>query len=167
MALPVLVQYNIPRYIIGKPGKQNRACTGEIRITPGIAEPFEFIVANSDGVPINLTDFTLRLVFWFPQNQYELLPANLGNNIILAKDLIVEDPYTGTAGALLTDQETLVIGSGGRGNVRWSIYFIDTNEPNNTFAAQITSQGERYGICHLDRSEVPNAETIKGVTLSR
>jgi hypothetical protein len=165
MSLPILVQYNIPRYVIGKPGKQNHACTGEMTIMPGLAVPFEFIYSNNDGVPINLTDFTLRLVFWFPQQNYELLPANLNTNVVLVKDLIIEDPYTGTAGVLLDDQETLTIGAGGRGSLRWSIYMIDTLS-GNTFGTQITAIGGLYGICHIERTDMPNAETIKGSTVS-
>src|SRR3954466_5818374 len=143
MPLPILVQYNIPRYIIGKPGKQNRACTGEMSITPGLAAPFEFIYANTDGVPINLAGFTLRLVFWFQQKDYDLLPANLDNGIVMAVDLLVEDPYAGTCGLLLTDQQTLALSALGRSSLRWSIYMIDSIS-GNTFATQITSQGEPY-----------------------
>jgi hypothetical protein len=167
MPLPILVQYNIPRYIVGKPGKQNHACTGEMMITPGICEVFEFVYSNNDGVPINLADFTLRLVFWFPANQYELLPANMSGNIVFAKDLIVEEPYAAKAGVLLTDQETLQIGVLGHSSLRWSIYMIDNlTDPPNTFATQITSQGDRYGICRLDCSHIPNAQTIMAVTVS-
>lgn len=165
MRTPILVQYNIPRYIIAKPGKQNHACTGEMTISPGLTHVFEFIYSNNDGVPINLTGFTLRLFFWFGQSQYEVLPANLNTNIVLAKDLVVDEPYSGRGGVLMTDQETLVLGGTGRGMLRWSIYMIDT-ETGNTFPTQITSAGSLYGICHLNPAELPNAETIKGVTVS-
>src|SRR4051812_4061819 len=108
------VQFNVPRFVIASPGKQNRACTGEMRVTPGIANPFEFQYVNTDGVAINLTGFTLRAVFWFPQNQYESLASNLQSNIILAKDLYVDGPYAGKATLLLTDQETLSLARPGR-----------------------------------------------------
>lgn len=157
-------QYNIPRYIVSKPGKQNRACTGEMHISPGITEPFEFQYSNMDGVPINLTGFMLRIVFWFPQTEYESLSSNFNSNIILAKDATIEDPYSGTATILLTDQETLVIGQGGRSTIRWSIYMISPD--GDVFPTQITSNGARYGACYIDRSDLPNAETIKGISLS-
>lgn len=162
----ISVQYNIPRFVIASPGKQNRACSGEMRITPGIANPFEFQYVNTDGVAINLTGFTLRLVFWFPQNQYESLAFNLQNNIILAKDLYVDDPYAGKATALLTDQETLDLARCGRSSIRWSLYLID-QDSGNTFTAQITSNGDPWGLAHLYQSDIPNAETVKHVTVSR
>lgn len=165
MPIPILVQYNIPRYFIGKPGRQNRVCTGSMSIIPGLTQPFEFIYVNTDGVPINLTGFTLRLVFWFPQTEYELLPANMGGNIVLAKDLTVSDPYLGTAGVLLSDQETLQLNTLGRPTLRWSIYMIDS-ETTNTFATQITAEGDPWGLCYINHSDVPIADVIKGVSLS-
>jgi hypothetical protein len=165
MPTQILAQYNIPRFVVGQPGKQNRTCTGEMTITPGLTHPFEFVYSNSDGVPLNLSGFKMRLVFWYPQNHYELLPANFSDNIVLAKDLMVEDSYCGTASVLLTDQETLKLGHGGRRTLRFSIYMIDT-ETGNTFGAQITSSGELWGVCHLDRSGLPIAEVIKGATIS-
>lgn len=166
MTTQILVQYNIPRYILGKPGKQNRACTGEMTIVPGLTHPFEFIYSNTDGVPINLAGFTLRLLFWYPVSDYELLPASFDQGIVLAKDLEVADPYCATATVLLTDQDTQLLGSGKRATLRWSVYMID-NDSDNVFATQITPDGGPWGICHFDRCDMPNAETIKGVTVSR
>jgi hypothetical protein len=159
------VQYNIPRFIVAMPGKQNRACTGEMNIIAGVANPFEFQYSNTDGVPINLAGYTLRLVFWFPQNQYETLGANRKNNIILAKDLAIADPYKGTAYTLLTDQDTLALARIGRSTVRWSIYIID-KDAGNVFQTQITSNGDPYGLAHLSQSDIPNAETILGITVA-
>jgi hypothetical protein len=160
------VQYNIPRFVIASPGKQNRACTGDMKLIPGVANPFEFQYTNTDGVAINLTGFTLRLVFWFPQNDYELMSANRRGNILLAKDLYVDDPYAGKATLLLTDQETLSIARNGRSAVRWSVYLIDEIS-GNTFPAQITSGGEPWGMARLVQTDIPNAETVKGTTVSR
>jgi hypothetical protein len=159
------VQYNVPRYIIAKPGKQNRACTGEMRITPGIAEPFEFVYMNTDGLPINLAGFKLLLTFFFPQAQYETLAANMQNNIVLAKYLQVDQPYEGTAVTVLSDQETLQLAQGGRSTLRWTVYLI--SDDGNTYASQITAAGGRYGICHIDDSEIPSADTIQGITISQ
>src|SRR5580658_2810950 len=124
------LQYNIPRYVIAEPGKQNRACTGNMRISPGIAEPFEFQYTNADGVPINLSGFTLTLVFWYPQTEYDSLSANLQSNIILAKNIYVNDAYKGTCTAFLNDQDTLTIAQGGRSSIRWSVYMLDTVQNN-------------------------------------
>lgn len=163
MTLPILVQYNVPRFIIGKPGKQNHACTGDMSITPGVAFPFDFVWSNNDGVPINLSHFQLTIVFWHRNSQYELLPANILGNCILAKDLIVDDPYAGTAALFLTDQDTLRIGASQHGSVRWSLYMID-QDADNTFAAQITSEGGLYGICHVNYTDMPTAEIVRGLS---
>lgn len=160
------VQYNIPRFVIASPGRQNRTCTGEMRIVPGVANPLEFQYVNADGVVINLNGFTLRLVFWFPQNQYELLASNRQGNILLAKDCCVDDPYTGKATTLLTDQETLTLARNGRASLRWSVYLIDSIS-SNVFAAQITSKGEPWGTAYFTQSDIPNADMIKGITVSR
>lgn len=161
------VQYNIPRFVIASPGKQNRACTGDMRIIPGVSNPLEFQYVNTDGVPINLNHFILRLVFWFPQNQYETLAANRQSNVVLAKDLHIDDAYAGKATALLTDQETLTIARFGRSSVRWSIYLIDEFDSSNVFAAQITSNGDPWGMAQLYQTDMPSAEMVKGVSVSR
>jgi hypothetical protein len=158
----ISVQYNIPRFIIGKQGKQNRACTGEMRLTPGFSEPLEFQYCNDDGVPINLSGYKLRLWFWYPQKQYESLSSNLQGNTILVKDITVENAYEGIATVMLSDQDTLTLARSGRTNIRWSIFII--NSDGDVFPTQITSNGERYGMCHLD-IDFPNAETIKGTSV--
>lgn len=137
-----------------------------MKLIPGVANPFEFQYTNTDGVAINLTGFTLRLVFWFPQNEYELLSANRHGNILLAKDLYVEDSYAGKATTLLTDQETLSLARNGRSALRWSIYLLD-QQSTNVFSAQITSAGEPWGMAHFVQSDLPNAELIRGISISR
>jgi hypothetical protein len=164
MPIPIIVQYNIPRYVIGKPGRQNHACTGEMSIVPGLTHPFEFIYTNTDGVPINLTNFTLRLSFWFNNTQYELLPANLQGNLVFTKDLTIDDPYTGRAWTLLTCDDTLTICQLGRPSLYWSIYLIDDENPDHVFATQITSAGEPYGICHIQRSGMPSGEMVRSTS---
>lgn len=159
------VQFNIPRYTLGRPGSQFRACTGEMRVTPGTTEVFEFHYNNSDGVPLNLNGFKLRLVFYFQQAEYETLASNLQTNIVLGKDMTIEDPYSGHASVLLTDQQTLILGATGRHTLRWSVYMI--NSEDQAFATQITSGGERFGIAHIDRAEVPSTETILGMSLAQ
>jgi hypothetical protein len=159
------VQFNIPRFIVGTQGKQNRACTGDMRITPGVSEPLEFQYVNADGVPINLAGYTLRLWFWYPQKQYESLSSNMLGNMILAKDLHIDDPYKGTATTVLDDQETLQLAQGGHSTIRWSLFVITPE--GDVFPSQITSAGERFGPCRLDMSDIPNAETIKSATVSR
>jgi hypothetical protein len=161
----VSVQYNIPRYIIAEPGKQNRACTGAMRVTPGIWEPFEFQYTNGDGVPINLSGFTLSLLFWFSDTQYETLPANLQSNKVLLKQLHIEDVYAGKCTVCLSDQDTLTLGRSGRQSLRWSIYMSDAAE-GTMFATQITQNGERWGMCHVDQSGMPSMEIVLGTSIT-
>jgi hypothetical protein len=164
MINPVIVQYNIPRYILGVPGKQHRTCTGDMNITPGMTEIFDFEYVNTDGVPINLVGFTLRLMFWFDSSQYESLSFNMESNIVLAKDIIIESPYKGLATVSLSDQETLTLGSCGKSSLRWSIFII--NDLAQVFPTQITSDGRRYGILRIDKSDLPISETVLSTTLS-
>jgi hypothetical protein len=164
------VQYNIPRYILGTPGRQNRACTGEIHITPGITEAFEFHYVNTDGVTISLANLTLRLVVWSNGGAGESCceggtgMAFPSNAIVFAKDLYVDLPYKGIATMVLSDQETLQIAQNGMTSLNWSIYMI--NAEGDVFPTQITSDGGRFGTLYLDASNIPNAETIRSLTLS-
>lgn len=159
------VQYNIPRFIIAEPGKQNRACTGDMRITPGIWEPLEFQYMNADGVPINLSDFNLLLLFWYPQTQYELLPANMETNKVLLKQIYVDQVYKGVGYTTLSDQDTLTLNATGRSVLRWSIYISDISD-GTMFLAQITQNGERWGNCYIDPRELPTMDDILGTAIT-
>lgn len=151
--------------MLGKPGKQNRSCTGEMRITPGLSYPFEFVYGNSDGVPIGLAGFTCRLVFWYPTHDYELLPADFSQGLVLAKDLQIADPYCSTGCLFLTNQDTILLGAGGRATLRWSVYMLD-QDSSEGYPSQITADGSPWGILHIDRSSMPNVETVRGMTVT-
>lgn len=164
------VQYNIPRYILGTPGRQNRACTGEMHITPGVSEAFEFHYANTDGVTVSLANLTLRLVIWTDGGAGDSCceggtgMAFPSDSIVFAKDLYVDLPYKGIATLVLNDQETLEIAKKGQSSLNWSIYMI--NPEGDVFPSQITSDGGRFGALYLDTSNIPNAETIRSLSLS-
>lgn len=159
----MITQYNVPRYLLHTPGKQNRTCTGEMYITPGMTEVFDFQYNNIDGIPINLTGFNLRLMFWFDDTQYESLSFNMNSNIVLTKDLIIDQSYKGIATILLTDQETLILGTVKK-TLNWSVFFI--NQQNQVFPAQITADGRRYGIVHIDDSNFPISDIVLSTNIS-
>ncbi len=86
-------------------------------------------------------------------------------NIIIAKSITVDDSYAGKCTAFLTDQDTLTIARSGRSSIRWSVYLYDDTQ-NNMFMTQITSNGDRYGLCYLDPSDFPSAEIVKSLSIS-
>lgn len=159
------VQYNIPRYNVALPGKQNRAGRGEMRITPGLTEPMEFAFGNMDGIPINLANFTLRLVFWFSTAQYDRLTDNIDQSgIVLVKNVEVKSPYEGQCTVLLSSDDTSVLGRPGRHSLRWSLYLI--NDQGEVFPAQITGAGDRYGMAQIEQTGMPTGEIVKGSTVA-
>jgi len=155
------VQYNIPRYNISLPGKQNRGATGNMRITPGMTEVIEFVYGNVDGVPISLVGFTLRLVFWYPNTDYTHLTADSAQNVLLVKNVEVKAPYEGKCLVVLSGDDTETLNRIGRRSLRWTIFII--NEDGQVFPTQITAAGERYGIAHIEDSGMPPMEIIKGL----
>jgi len=163
-SVPITSQFNVPTINFAVPPKQNSACTGEMTITPGVSEAFNFQYLNNDGMTLNMSGFTLRLVFWFKANEYESLAANLLGNIMLAKDLSITDPYEGTACVMLTDQETLTLAQRGHSSLLFSVYVI--NSDGDVFLSQMTAGGGRYGMVYLVSDEFPNAETIKHLSVS-
>lgn len=152
------VTYDIPRVNVALPGRQNRAGKGELRITSGITEVMEFHYGNVDGLPINLTTFKVRLVFWFPHEQYDQLSANLSENIVLIKDVEVLDPYAGKCLVRLTTIDTESLARPGRKTLNWSLYLLASD--GEVFATQVNPLGERHGIARIETG-MPTGETIK------
>ena len=154
------VEYNIPRVNISLPGRQNRTNETELRFTPGMTEPVEFVFGNQDGVAINLLPFQLKWVFW-KMNTMDIDELDVAQSeIILSKRLDVTDPYSGKVFGILESNETLKLGQEGIRQVRWSVFMI--NEQGQVFPAQVSSKGERYATALLDvNSGIPIAEIIK------
>lgn len=160
------VGYNIPRVNVALPGKQNRAGTGRLRVSAGVTEPIEFHFCNSDGVPINLNAFKARLVFWYSPTDYDKLPADRNpSGVVLAKDLEFQDAYAGRTIVLLSNEDTAILARSGRQTLRWSIYLI--NDVDQVFPMQITSDGERFGLVHIENAGMPSAEVVAHLAVSK
>lgn len=153
------VQFNIPRVNLSLPGRQNRSNDSFIRITPGMDEAIEFWFGNQDGVPINLIPFVVKIVFWKNLSEdSNALPDR--SEIIFAKEIPVTAPYEGKVFCLLTNEDTIKIGSEGSTGLRWSLFMI--NEDGNVFPAQINRNGDRFGTVVLNlHGGMPIAEVIK------
>ncbi len=154
------VQYNIPRVNISLPGRQNRSSNSDLHITPGMTEVYEFWMGNMDGVPVNLLPFKVKWVFWRNQTLDLDYQAWGHSEILLAKTIEVEDPYSGKIVGILEAEDTQRLARDERSTVRWSLFMI--NEEGQVFPAQVNHQGQRYGTAYLDlESGIPIAEVIR------
>jgi hypothetical protein len=156
------LSYDVPRVLLSSPGRQNRASDGQLRITPGMTEPFEFVFGNQDGMAINLVPFTIKMVFWKTNTITEGL-AGLGQTeIILAKTAEVGDPYSARAMIVLLDTETVKLGLQGARQLRWGVFMIGTDQ--TVYPCNVSSSGGRYGTVSLDlTSGTPTAEIIRSL----
>lgn len=153
------VEYNIPRYNISMPGRQNRAGNGVMTIVPGMSEVFEFHFMNTDGVPLILTPFKIKLIFWEQNYLDHAELSNLNSTLILAKTVEINDPYVGKTTIVLSSDDTHELGKSGLQNLRWALFMI--NPENDVFPATITRSGQKYGIVQIDHaSGLPTKETI-------
>jgi hypothetical protein len=160
------VQYNIPKVNLSLPGRQHRGGNGEIRVTPGMTETFEFVFGNFDGIPLNLSGFTIRWLFWIDIEQYDNLPTTLAaDGIVLYKDVIVTDAFSGRTTVVLSEDDTFKIGRSERGSVNWSMYMI--NGDGQIFPVQVSSSGSRTGSCRVERMGGLTSEKIRSLSLDK
>ena len=67
------VQYQIPQIQVRAPGRQNRAISQTLRITPGMTEPINFILGNRDGKPYILLGYSIGMTgVWSYQKRFSL-----------------------------------------------------------------------------------------------
>jgi len=158
-------QYNIPVVQVQAPGRQNRLTDGDFRITPSMTEPVEFSFGNQDGVPLKLVGFRLQFVVWehSPTSHQSITIGQ--SNVIINKLIRIDDPYSGKANLLLTEQDTTTIGNHSIGqNIYWSLFMI--NDDEQVFPLQVSQSGGRYGSINVDRTgHLPIAELIRHPTL--
>lgn len=153
------LSYDIPRILISAPGRQNRSGDGRLRITPGMTEPVEFVFGNHDGVKLNLVPFQIKLVFW----RSTVIDSNLSgigqSDVILAKVVPIDDPYSGKAMVILTGQDTQILGHSGSRSLSWGVFLINANR--DVFPCVVSSSGARSGQVLLDlTSGTPLGEII-------
>jgi len=156
------VEYNIPRVNLSFSGRQNRSHSGDLRISPGMFEPIEFDMMNVDGVPINLAHFTVKFVVWKTKSRDLVYSSIMQNDIVFSKEMEIIDCYEGRFVLFLDDNDTLLISRPGLSTLRWSIFFI--NSDNQVFPGQITSNGGRYGQLQIDvDAQLPTSDMILGL----
>jgi hypothetical protein len=162
------VEYNIPRVVVGVPGRQNRSGDGRLRITPGMTEPIEFIWGNFDGVPLNLGGFQVKLIFWTMENLGDTARPSPDvqsfgpghSKIVLTKKIELQDPHGGRGTVLIMGEETFALHRQETHGLRWGLFLI--NDTGNIFPTQVTSSGARWGTVLFDRdSGIPSPELIK------
>lgn len=154
------VQYNVPRVYVQAPGKQNRLLDGEFQITPGFTEVVQFHFGNQDGVPLNLVPFQIKFVVWDYVGVLEPTVSLGQSDIILAKTITVDDPYSGIVEMKLTAEDTLQLGLHTNQAIRWSLFAI--NQEGEVFPMQVARGGTRYGQLRMDlTSGMPSSELIK------
>lgn len=154
------VGYDIPVYNVSLPGSQHRTGDGIMRITPSMTEVLEFNFGNQDGVPLILTPFKIKLVFWNNKNLMTNQTTVGQSDIVLAKEVTLDEPYKGRTTVVLTSDDTMTLGRENQRSLRWSLFMINSDE--QIFPAQLTRTGSRYGTVHIDlESGIPIAELIK------
>jgi len=155
------VQYNIPRIQVQLSGRQNRLSDGEFRISPSMTEPVKFIFGNQDGVLLGLMPFKVHFVVW-EKSILDYDNVSMGqSNMILNKQLLVDDPYAGEAEMVLTETDTILLGNHASGrSLNWSLFMI--NDAGEVFPAQVSNNGSRVGTLLVDLIDgVPMAELLR------
>lgn len=154
------VQYNIPRVYVQAPGRQNRLLDGNFHVSAGLTEAVEFHFGNQDGVPLNLIPFKIKFVVWDYNGLTEETLSMGQSDIVLAKTLQVDDPYSGRVEMMLSSDETLSLGLRAGRSLRWSLFMI--NGEGEVFPMQVARGGARYAPLYVDlESGLPPAELIR------
>lgn len=159
------VQYNIPRFQVQLPGRQNRLTDGELRISPGMTEPIQFVFGNQDGVLLNLVPFRIQFVVWETDILSTKVLAGMGqSNVLINKLLLVTDPYSAEVEMILEERDTILLGNHAAGQaLRWSLFLI--NQDDQVFPMQVSTYGGRYGTISIDLAGMlPVAELIRSAT---
>lgn len=162
------VGYQIPRHVIGAPGKQGRAGYGILTITPGATEPIEFAWNTVDGVPIELINWKPKLTFWQTNRQ----PTDISQDervrgdskIIMTLVPEVTSPHEGLMFILLSSDNTWKLARAHRYSpIRWGI-FLEDPATGNMFPATVHNDGERFGTLRVEDAggSLPSMEEIKG-----
>ncbi len=155
------IQYNIPRVRVQFPGRQNRLSDGQFRVTPSMTEPVKFIFGNQDGVLLHLHPFKVHFVVW-ASTPTESHGIGMGSSeILINKQLRIDDPYSSEVEMILEEPETILLGNRAPGNrLYWSLFMV--NDEGQVFPAQVSMTGGRFGTIILDlASSMPIAEMIR------
>jgi hypothetical protein len=158
------IEYNLPRVNLSLPARQNRSHDTILRITPGMTEAIEFWFGNIDGVPINLTHFTVKFVAWKMLKNDTIHTSLSQSEVVFSKEVEVQAPYEGKFVMVLSENDTIALARPGSGSLRWSLFMI--NQDGEVFPGQITQSGTRWGTLVLDLdSGIPISEIIRTLSV--
>ena len=161
------LSYQIPRIVIGSPSHNRPHSDGRLTITPGTFQPLELALEGAGNKPLNLVPFKVKFLVWNTHridtkeevtlfngdNSYDVICSLLGD---------VVDPYSGSAFAMLSDEQTLQIGNAAQnGSIRWGVFLI--NEDSQVFPMAVTSSGTTYGTIVLHSAGgTPTSSVVLG-----
>jgi len=160
------VSYDIPRFVVGAPGSQNRASKSELTLNAGIAQPIDVRFISKDGVAINLSNMTAYMIFWTNDrfdmdegpNGYSL---DSSRDISLRKLIDIIEPYEGTGAVLLTNDDTDALARAANNNgMRWGVFLVNTDK--QVFAMSVSNTGDVSGQVIIRTGNVPSYEMIIG-----
>jgi len=160
------VSYDIPRFVVGASGSQNRSANSDLKLYAGIAQPLDFRFQSRDGVPINLTPFTAYLIFWTSDRfEFDRGPGGYSldqiKDISLRKKIDIIEPYEGVTTVLLTNEDTDLLANEARSNsMKWGIFLL--NSDKQVFAMSVTNLGDVAGNVVINTGSVPSYEMIIG-----
>ena len=155
------VQYQIPQIQVRAPGRQNRAISQTLRITPGMTEPINFILGNRDGKPYILLGYTIKFIVWAYDDMDSPVLYRDDRRVVLSKTILITDPYCNSIPLVLTTQDTQKLGFETSRGLRWSLFLIDSQK--QIYPLRVSSRGGRYGTFIFDQeSGMPPTEIILG-----
>ena len=156
------VTKTIPRIPVDALGRQGRASTGVLRISPGMSEAMEFVWGDMDGIAVSLVDSVVVLAFWTPKKEIETheIEETGYSDLVLLKRVKPSDPYRSTVTFTLTADDTRKISNARKeiGSVLWGIY-LETSDGN--WPAAVKSDGSRFGSVVIDTmGNIPDPEIL-------
>ena len=160
------IGYSIPRQIIGSKSGNVTSGNGQLHLTAGSTKVMDFVVQGDQRKPINLSPFTIKVIFW-QNSRFDLNhPVDLINtedayDIVLTKHIVPSEPYNGKF-TLVVNQDDVEIISNKSENagVRWGVYLI--NDANEIFAMHLSNNGSTYGQVTVTAGGTPTASIILG-----
>jgi len=157
----------IPRIVLGSSSKNRPNRDGRLAVIPGATLPLEFHFDGDANKPLNLTPFTVKLVFWknaridVLSETATLFTTSSPYDIVCAVACEIADPYKGTAFALVNDVQTELIGNATQNSgVRWGVFLI--NPDNQVFPMIVSSSGAAFGEVITSPGDTPSVSIILG-----
>lgn len=156
-------RYVVPKIELGVPGRQARTMRGAISVVPGYSHPFEFVWGDLDGVPLNLLGLKAMLAVWAVDRFGGGITARPAEaEVLLRKPIEIVDPHAGLGSAMLSADDTKLLGLKAEDfGLSWSVTLYDDD---NAFLCTVTESGATHGSIQVERTGIPDAQSLLGVT---